>query len=341
MKLWKNGKTTEKKVYLLPKELDEEVARLHLNKLGAKLTKLTTKQADVHRRQARRAVQARHVPLLIVSGSGSDDATMRADQLLVERGIVPTRSAAQRLIAVRRGALAARRPAGACRPRRAKTCRAAHAARPRSPTTPSLASSRAAARSSMARWRGPASTRRGDRALDVGDVHRRLHRLPAAARRRQVVGIEVGHGQLDERLAADARVTALREASSRAISRLARTRRSRRLRPDRRRPVLHLHRWCCRPSCRCRRRPPAARSSSRSSSSAGRTSASGASSRPRRTSRPRREAPARAATGPACDRATGSPAPARGANGNQEYSFVQAVSPCRPAQGRPHDDDAQ
>ena len=41
MKLWKDGKTMEKKVYLLPKELDEEVARLHLEQLGAKLTKLT------------------------------------------------------------------------------------------------------------------------------------------------------------------------------------------------------------------------------------------------------------------------------------------------------------
>jgi adenosylhomocysteinase len=33
-------------VYTLPKELDEEVARLHLDKLGAKLTKLSQKQAD-------------------------------------------------------------------------------------------------------------------------------------------------------------------------------------------------------------------------------------------------------------------------------------------------------
>jgi adenosylhomocysteinase len=33
-------------VYTLPKDLDEEVARLHLDKLGAKLTKLTQKQAD-------------------------------------------------------------------------------------------------------------------------------------------------------------------------------------------------------------------------------------------------------------------------------------------------------
>ena len=33
-------------VYTLPKKLDEEVARLHLKRLGAKLTKLTKKQAD-------------------------------------------------------------------------------------------------------------------------------------------------------------------------------------------------------------------------------------------------------------------------------------------------------
>ena len=33
-------------VYMLPKELDEEVARLHLDKLGVKLTKLTDKQAE-------------------------------------------------------------------------------------------------------------------------------------------------------------------------------------------------------------------------------------------------------------------------------------------------------
>jgi adenosylhomocysteinase len=46
MKLWKDGKTMKKEVFLLPKELDEEVARLHLDQLGAKLTKLSKKQAD-------------------------------------------------------------------------------------------------------------------------------------------------------------------------------------------------------------------------------------------------------------------------------------------------------
>lgn len=44
--LWKNRDKYENKVYILPKKLDEEVARLHLRKLGAKLTKLTKKQAD-------------------------------------------------------------------------------------------------------------------------------------------------------------------------------------------------------------------------------------------------------------------------------------------------------
>jgi len=44
--LWENRGKYENKVYILPKRLDEEVARLHLGKLGAKLTKLTKKQAD-------------------------------------------------------------------------------------------------------------------------------------------------------------------------------------------------------------------------------------------------------------------------------------------------------
>ena len=54
----------EKKVYMLPKELDEEVARLHLDHLGVKLTELTDEQADVPRRAARGPLQARPLPLL-------------------------------------------------------------------------------------------------------------------------------------------------------------------------------------------------------------------------------------------------------------------------------------
>jgi adenosylhomocysteinase len=43
--LWKNKDTYAKDVYRLPKKLDEEVARLHLEKIGVKLTKLTADQA--------------------------------------------------------------------------------------------------------------------------------------------------------------------------------------------------------------------------------------------------------------------------------------------------------
>lgn len=48
LELWKEKATGkyEKKVYVLPKHLDEKVAALHLGKLGAKLTKLTKEQAD-------------------------------------------------------------------------------------------------------------------------------------------------------------------------------------------------------------------------------------------------------------------------------------------------------
>ncbi len=44
--LWKNKDNYEKKVYLLSKELDEEVARLHLERIGVKLTKLSQDQAE-------------------------------------------------------------------------------------------------------------------------------------------------------------------------------------------------------------------------------------------------------------------------------------------------------
>ena len=44
--LWTNRDTNKIGVYWLPKKLDEEVARLHLDRIGVKLTKLTKKQAD-------------------------------------------------------------------------------------------------------------------------------------------------------------------------------------------------------------------------------------------------------------------------------------------------------
>ena len=46
IELWNNHKNYENKVYVLPKHLDEKVAMLHLQKVGAKLTKLSKEQAD-------------------------------------------------------------------------------------------------------------------------------------------------------------------------------------------------------------------------------------------------------------------------------------------------------
>merc|ERR1712146_738297 len=46
LKNWKENKGYKNDVYLLPKELDEKVARLHLPALGAELTTLTKEQAD-------------------------------------------------------------------------------------------------------------------------------------------------------------------------------------------------------------------------------------------------------------------------------------------------------
>ncbi|KRS13664.1 S-adenosyl-L-homocysteine hydrolase, partial [Roseovarius atlanticus] len=46
IELWKNGGEYENKVYILPKHLDEKVARLHLERIGVKLTELAKEQAD-------------------------------------------------------------------------------------------------------------------------------------------------------------------------------------------------------------------------------------------------------------------------------------------------------
>jgi adenosylhomocysteinase len=46
IELWKNSDNYEKEVYVLPKHLDEKVARLHLDRVGANLTELTDEQAE-------------------------------------------------------------------------------------------------------------------------------------------------------------------------------------------------------------------------------------------------------------------------------------------------------
>ena len=46
IELWKNHKNYDNKVYVLPKTLDEKVARLHLEKIGVMLTQLNQKQSE-------------------------------------------------------------------------------------------------------------------------------------------------------------------------------------------------------------------------------------------------------------------------------------------------------
>ena len=46
MELWNNGAAYQPGVFILPKHLDEKVARLHLGRIGVKLTELTPDQAS-------------------------------------------------------------------------------------------------------------------------------------------------------------------------------------------------------------------------------------------------------------------------------------------------------
>jgi len=46
MELYSNGENYKNEVFVLPKQLDEKVARLHLQKIGVHLTELTPEQAE-------------------------------------------------------------------------------------------------------------------------------------------------------------------------------------------------------------------------------------------------------------------------------------------------------
>ena len=79
LELWNERKTGkyEKKVYVLPKHLDEKVAALHLEKIGVKLTEAQRGAGGVHQRPGRGSVQARGVPLL--------SARVRSNSVCVSR----------------------------------------------------------------------------------------------------------------------------------------------------------------------------------------------------------------------------------------------------------------
>ncbi len=65
IELWTKPDDYEKKVYVLKKELDEKVARLHLAKIGVKLETLNKKQADYIGVSAEGPFKPEHLPLLI------------------------------------------------------------------------------------------------------------------------------------------------------------------------------------------------------------------------------------------------------------------------------------
>ena len=84
-------------VYTLPKKLDEEVARLHLTHLNAKLTRLTERAGRLSRHPDRRPIQTRPLPLLIagLTAKKEDTSLWRVSSfekdVMLESGICPTR----------------------------------------------------------------------------------------------------------------------------------------------------------------------------------------------------------------------------------------------------------
>ena len=168
----------ERKVYTLPKHLDEKVARLHLDKLGVKLTKLTEDQADVHRRAGRGPVQAR--PLPVLSDLRLACATGRSAVTPVRRDPIP------RTIEWRRAGPGAR-PARAARPVRYRRLR------DRSPSCATRSRrSRSGARPRSAR---PAPTASRSAAHTSRDARARCGRRRSASRRRGPTAVNLAVGR--------------------------------------------------------------------------------------------------------------------------------------------------
>ena len=72
IELWKNGEAYGNKVYILPKHLDEKVARLHLGRIGVKLTQLDPDQAAYIGVKPGRPLQTRTLPVLSAAPAAVD-----------------------------------------------------------------------------------------------------------------------------------------------------------------------------------------------------------------------------------------------------------------------------
>jgi 23S rRNA (cytidine1920-2'-O)/16S rRNA (cytidine1409-2'-O)-methyltransferase len=139
---------------------------------------------------------------------------MRADQLLVQRGLAPSRSAAQRLI--EHGAVRWRSPAGWALPKKSgedldEGCEieVTDDAELRWVSRAGLKLDDALARTGI--------EVAGRHCLDVGQSTGGFTEVLLARGAASVTGIDVGHGQLHERLRADARVTALEGINARHL----------------------------------------------------------------------------------------------------------------------------
>jgi 23S rRNA (cytidine1920-2'-O)/16S rRNA (cytidine1409-2'-O)-methyltransferase len=139
---------------------------------------------------------------------------MRADQLLVAQGLAPSRSAAQRLI--ERGAVRWRAPAGWAVPRKAGEDLPEGCALEVTDDAELRWASRSGLKLDAALVRTGIDVR-GASALDIGQSTGGFTDVLLARGAARVVGVDVGHGQLQPRLRADVRVTVLEGVNAREL----------------------------------------------------------------------------------------------------------------------------
>jgi 23S rRNA (cytidine1920-2'-O)/16S rRNA (cytidine1409-2'-O)-methyltransferase len=140
---------------------------------------------------------------------------MRADQLLVQQGLAPTRSAAQRLIDA--GAVRWLSPRGWAVPKKADELPEGCTIELTDDAELRWASRGGLKLEGVLRDCGLALA--GAVALDIGQSTGGFTDVLLAAGAARVVGVDVGHGQLHPRLAADPRVTALEGVNARSLTR--------------------------------------------------------------------------------------------------------------------------
>jgi hypothetical protein len=194
------------KVYVLPKHLDEKVARLHLKKVGAHADGADGRAGRLHRRVQGRPVQGRHLPLLIPRRATGCPRFVGHDAYRPTAGPAgagehplagPAADRRRRALAARRRLASVAKNGELVPPTARSTCW----------TVPRRGSSRAAVSSWKGRWRTAACEPAGWRCLDLGQSTGGFTDCLLQRRAAHVVGIDVGHGQLHLRGCAPTRVS--------------------------------------------------------------------------------------------------------------------------------------